>query len=100
MSHSSWSRRGVDGRVKPGHDGFLRGSNTYRYKSQKSGSYSASCCFVYPRSAQVVMAGLDPAIHENTVISSSNRLKIKGYPDRVNRWRGAGRRGWPAQGRP
>jgi hypothetical protein len=24
----------------------------------------------YPRSAQVVMAGLDPAIHENTVISN------------------------------
>jgi hypothetical protein len=28
------------------------------------------------------MAGLDPAIHENTVISSSNRLKTKGDPDR------------------
>jgi hypothetical protein len=30
--------------------------------------YSVGCCFVYPRLAQVVMAGLDPAIHENTVI--------------------------------
>jgi hypothetical protein len=32
------------------------------------GCYSVGCCFVYPRLAQVVMAGLDPAIHENTVI--------------------------------
>ena len=26
----------VDSRVKPGHDGFLRRANTYRYKSEKS----------------------------------------------------------------
>ena len=31
---------------------------------------SGACCFVYPRSAQVVMAGLDPAIRENTVTSN------------------------------
>jgi hypothetical protein len=34
------------------------------------GAYSVTCCFVYPRSAQIAMAGLDPAIHENTVIAN------------------------------
>jgi hypothetical protein len=41
-----------------------------------SAAYSVICCFVYPRSAHVIMAvpRLDPvigsAIHENTVISN------------------------------
>jgi hypothetical protein len=42
MSHSSWSRWGVDGRDKPGHgEGSVQGgppkraANRYRYKSQK-----------------------------------------------------------------
>jgi hypothetical protein len=33
-------------------------------------SFGVACWFVYPRSTQVVIAGLDPAIHENTVISN------------------------------
>jgi hypothetical protein len=40
MPHSLWSRRGVDGRDKPGHDDKRRrrppkrATNSYRYKSR------------------------------------------------------------------
>jgi hypothetical protein len=44
--------------------------NVSDFVKEKSDAYSVTCCFVYPRSAQIVVAGLDPAIHENAVIAN------------------------------
>ena len=50
--------------------------------------------------APAVMAGLDPAIHESTVISGFNRLKINDYHLLVTLMAKRRGVGWPARGRP